>query len=721
MGKPIVPGLIPSKSKISPKLLQRMQTATTLAAGVKIPFRKRVRVFTEDRRVEGTIILVVLVYFIVICLDFTIPSIMYTVEADFTDEYQKFIINWTRAFWAIDLVFLTIFFIEIALRIYAWGWEYLRDMLNFIDLIIVWCSLILLFVTMEYTIFGEGGGGLENTRGILRVFRLVRILRVVVILNKIKRSRENAQIMRKKAKYKRQGSPVERVVEILQRFRRKAESSVERENLAFIIDAIISDQLYTVTASETAGMTTEMSAFLLEGGAQTKKQAKVAGGPVGKVFTRSGTMTLSPSGRRAMSRKGSKLRGSHNNDEEIVATEESTNGTPLSPRPPAMSLMEHRLQSQNILVSEGELKRNDRRGSAVGLRATELAWVDALQSSPDVKEALVYVDQWEWSVFDLEKVSQGNTILLLALTMVNKFELETSLPINMENLARLMMKLDAAYNLDQDRPPFHNSMHGADCVQSTSYFLLQENVSRHLTPLDIYCMILGAALHDFGHLGFNNAFLVASKHDTAILYNDLSVLENFHISQAWKLMLTDELNPFAGFSDEQYQEARQTMVYAVLGTDMKFHFDHLTKFKTRLSAGAFEDPDRKDVRLLLAMCLHSADVSNPAKKWELSSEWSCRVMEEFFQQGEEEARVGLPVSPFMDRSKTDIASCQSGFISILIKPFFDEWTQFLGDDQRHIFSNIEDNIKKWTEGGEAALEQALNDAKRFERLKKGNA
>jgi hypothetical protein len=48
--------------------------------------------------------------------------------------------------------------------------------------------------------------------------------------------------MRKKAKYKRQGSPVERVVEILQRFRRKAESSVERENLAFIIDAIISDQ-----------------------------------------------------------------------------------------------------------------------------------------------------------------------------------------------------------------------------------------------------------------------------------------------------------------------------------------------------------------------------------------------------------------------------------------------------------------------------------------------
>ena len=181
------------------------------------------------------------------------------------------------------------------------------------------------------------------------------------------------------------------------------------------------------------------------------------------------------------------------------------------------------------------------------------------------------------------------------------------------------------------------------------------------------------------------------------------MLENFHIANSWRLMLEDDLNPFANFSEEQYQEARQTMVYAILGTDMKFHFDHLTKFKTRLSAGAFEDPERKDVRLLLAMCLHSADVSNPAKKWEYTTEWAARVMEEFFQQGEKEASLGLPVSPFMDRKKTDIGQCQAGFISILIKPFFDEWTQFLGDSCRHIFTNVEDNIKRWQEEGEGAL------------------
>ena len=65
---------------------------------------------------------------------------------------------------------------------------------------------------------------------------------------------------------------------------------------------------------------------------------------------------------------------------------------------------------------------------------------------------------------------------------------------------------------------------------------------------------LGATIHDFEHPGYNNAFLVASKDPVAILYNDSSVLENFHIASAWRLMLEDDLNPFHGFSDEQVRK-----------------------------------------------------------------------------------------------------------------------------------------------------------------------
>ena len=174
----------------------------------------------------------------------------------------------------------------------------------------------------------------------------------------------------------------------------------------------------------------------------------------------------------------------------------------------------------------------------------------------------------------------------------------------------------------------------------------------------------------------------------------------------------ENCNPFKGWSPERYAEARATMVYAILGTDMKFHFDHMSKFKTRYSAGAYESPSRTDVRLLLAMCLHAADVSNPTKHWRLATEWTVRGMEEFFRQGEKEAELGLPISPFMDRNKTDIAQCQAGFVSVLIKPFFDEWTTFLGDlgdesapehSSRIIYTNVVQNIEQWKSEGEAAL------------------
>ena len=47
-------------------------------------------------------------------------------------------------------------------------------------------------------------------------------------------------------------------------------------------------------------------------------------------------------------------------------------------------------------------------------------------------------------------------------------------------------------------------------------------------------------------------------------------------------------------------------------------------------------------------------------------------MEEFFNQGDREAELGFPISPFMDRKKhplhSTIINCQIGFINVLVKP-----------------------------------------------------
>ena len=108
----------------------------------------------------------------------------------------------------------------------------------------------------------------------------------------------------------------------------------------------------------------------------------------------------------------------------------------------------------------------------------------------------------------------------------------------------------------------------------------------------------------------------------------------------------------------------------------------------------------------------AADVSNPAKPWKLSSEWTSRVMTEFFRQGDMEMDRGLAASPFMDRAKTNIAQCQVGFINILIKPFYEEWCAWLGGtSEQDCVENIVKNIAMWQDNGEEVLGDRLAQVK----------
>jgi hypothetical protein len=44
--------------------------------------------------------------------------------------------------------------------------------------------------------------------------------------------------------------------------------------------------------------------------------------------------------------------------------------------------------------------------------------------------------------------------------------------------------------------------------------------------------------------------------------------------------------------------------------------------------------DDKDLLVVMKSILHTADISNPAKRWAVSRKWSDLVVEEFFLQGD---------------------------------------------------------------------------------------
>lgn len=75
-----------------------------------------------------------------------------------------------------------------------------------------------------------------------------------------------------------------------------------------------------------------------------------------------------------------------------------------------------------------------------------------------------------------------------------------------------------------------------------------------------------------------------------------------------------------------------------------------------------------DRLLVLQMSIKLADINGPCKRRPLHLQWTQRIAEEFYEQGDEEARLGLVISPYMDRRCPQLARLQESFINHLVAP-----------------------------------------------------
>lgn len=58
--------------------------------------------------------------------------------------------------------------------------------------------------------------------------------------------------------------------------------------------------------------------------------------------------------------------------------------------------------------------------------------------------------------------------------------------------------------------------------------------------------------------------------------------------------------------------------------------------------------------------VHCADLSNPTKPLELYRQWTDRIMEEFFRQGDKERERGMEISPMCDKHTASVEKSQVG-------------------------------------------------------------
>eukprot|EP00297_Palpitomonas_bilix_P001069 CAMPEP_0113882666 /NCGR_PEP_ID=MMETSP0780_2-20120614/9104_1 /TAXON_ID=652834 /ORGANISM="Palpitomonas bilix" /LENGTH=898 /DNA_ID=CAMNT_0000869751 /DNA_START=340 /DNA_END=3036 /DNA_ORIENTATION=+ /assembly_acc=CAM_ASM_000599 len=244
--------------------------------------------------------------------------------------------------------------------------------------------------------------------------------------------------------------------------------------------------------------------------------------------------------------------------------------------------------------------------------------------------------------------------------------------------------------------PYHNVFHMVDVTHATYVLMNQEPAKSKLTRWDKFALLTSAVCHDVDHPGCNNAHIIARKDELALLYNDQSVLENHHLALAFSAASMPEKDIFENMPDSDFRELRQTMIDAILATDMSSHFEHISKLKTRVELKPWDWDDLNDRRMVIRTILKCADLGHTIRPWNLHRHRSELMRDEFFRQGDVERERGMKVSPLMDRNMVDFPRSQTQFLKFVVTPLFEAFSHLM-DAAKGLLAQIETNSGKWAE------------------------
>lgn len=231
--------------------------------------------------------------------------------------------------------------------------------------------------------------------------------------------------------------------------------------------------------------------------------------------------------------------------------------------------------------------------------------------------------------------------------------------------------------------PYHSAIHAAQVSHLATWLMRSIGVSEAQTEMERCAFILAAACHDLKHFGRNNAFCVNTEHNLALMYNNAKVLENMHAATAFELLA--KVGAVTELQRTERARLRAHIIEYIFATDMAEHFEVISKFRVRREAGDFSTSSEEDRRFLARMCLKAGDIGHGALPWVLHQQWSVRVTQEFYEQGDQELQLGLPVSALCDRGTVnEIAKSQKGFLEFVCVPLYEVIADFQADRERQL-------------------------------------
>ncbi|XP_051986508.1 cAMP-specific 3',5'-cyclic phosphodiesterase 4B-like isoform X2 [Xyrauchen texanus] len=307
------------------------------------------------------------------------------------------------------------------------------------------------------------------------------------------------------------------------------------------------------------------------------------------------------------------------------------------------------------------------------------------------------LNKWGLNIFTVSEYSNNRPLTCIMYAIFQERDLLKTFKIPADAFVTYMLTLEDHYHQDV---AYHNSLHAADVAQSTHILLSTPALDAVFTDLEILAAIFAAAIHDVDHPGVSNQFLINTNSELALMYNDESVLENHHLAVGFKLLQEDNCDIFQNLTKKQRQSLRKMVIDMVLATDMSKHMSLLADLKTMVetkkvtSSGVLLLDNYTDRIQVLRNMVHCADLSNPTKSLELYRQWTDRIMDEFFHQGDRERERGMEISPMCDKHTASVEKSQVGFIDYIVHPLWETWADLVHPDAQDILDTLEDN-RNW--------------------------
>uniref|UniRef100_A0A3Q3WQU9 Phosphodiesterase n=1 Tax=Mola mola TaxID=94237 RepID=A0A3Q3WQU9_MOLML len=315
----------------------------------------------------------------------------------------------------------------------------------------------------------------------------------------------------------------------------------------------------------------------------------------------------------------------------------------------------------------------------------------------ELAKELENLDKWSFNIFRVAEFSNNRPLSCIMYAIFQERELLKTFRIPVDTFVTYVMTLEDHYH---GNVAYHNSLHAADVTQSTHVLLSTPALDAVFTDLEILAALFAAAIHDVDHPGVSNQFLINTNSELALMYNDESVLENHHLAVGFKLLHQENCDIFQNLNKRQRQSLRKLVIDMVLATDMSKHMTLLADLKTMVetkkvtSSGVLLLDHYTERIQVLRNMVHCADLSNPTKTLPLYRQWTERIMEEFFRQGDKERERGMEISAMCDKHTASVEKSQVGFIDYIVHPLWETWADLVHPDAQELLDTLEEN-REW--------------------------